>query len=184
MAVTEVTPWRRGEADEPLRLHGRLKLMVVDAAGNVTDEREGYNVICTTGYTVLAAAMTWSGLQDQASNLGLTTATYLTPLYGAVGSGAGTPAKSDTQLFTELGRQTVGAGASAPATATVSGLTTWMFFFPNPASTWTVTEAGVFANATSTANSGSMIDHWAFSPSISVPNTNGLVFQMSLEWGP
>jgi hypothetical protein len=169
---------------EPLRLHGRLKLMVVDGDGNVTDEREGYNVICTTGYTAMAAAMVWSGIQDQASNLGITSSTYLTPLYGAVGSGAGTPAKSDTQLFAELSRVTVGAGASTPATSTVSALTTWMFFFPTPTSTWTVTEAGVFANATSAANSGSMIDHWAFSPSISVPTSNGLVFQMSLEWGP
>jgi hypothetical protein len=169
---------------EALRLYGRLKLSVVDPDGFVTDEREGYNVICTTGYTVLAASMMWSGIQDQAANLGIANSTYLTPLYGAVGSGAGTPAKSDIKLFSELGRTTVGAGASTPATSTVSGLSTWMFFFSNPATTWTVTEAGMFANATTAANSGSMIDHWAFSPSISVPTTNGLVLQVSLEWGP
>lgn len=171
-------------AGEGLRLEGRLSLSVVDADGNEVERREGYNVVCTTGYTVIAQAMVWSGIQDQASNLGITTSTFLTPLYGAVGSGSGTPVKSDTQLFSELSRTTVGAGASGPATSTVPGLSTWMFFFPNPSSPWTVTEAGVFANATGTANSGSMIDHWAFSPSISVPTNSALVFQVSLEWGP
>jgi hypothetical protein len=171
-------------AGEGLRLEGRLSLSVVDAEGNEVDRREGYNVVCTTGYTVLAQAMVWSGIQDQAANLGITSSTFLTPLYGAVGSGSGTPVKSDTQLFAELSRTTVGASASSPATSSVAATTTWMFSFPNPSSPWVVTEAGVFANAAGTANSGSMIDHWAFSPSISVPVTNALVFQVSLEWGP
>lgn len=175
---------RTGRAAEGLRIAGRLSLAVVDADGNIVDRREGYNVICTTGYTVLAQALVWSGIQDQASALGITSATYLTPLWGAVGNGAGTPVKSDTALFSELSRTTVGAGASGPASSTVPGITSWMFFFPNPAVPWTVTEAGVFANATSAAGSGAMIDHWAFSPSLSVPTSNGLVFQVDLEWGP
>jgi hypothetical protein len=172
-------------AREGMSLNGRLKITVVDPeSGEVVDEREGYNVVCTTGWTVLAQAMVWSGIQDQALNLGITSPTYLTPLYGAVGSGTGTVSKSDTALFAELARTTVGAGASTPATSTISALSTWMFFFSTPPTAWTVGEAGVFANATSGANSGSMIDHWSFSPAISVPSTNALVFQMSLEWGP
>jgi hypothetical protein len=172
------------EAVEGLRLNGRLKLTVVDADGNTVDEREGYNVVCTTGYTVLAQAMVWSGLQDQATNLGITTATYLTPLYGAIGSGTAPVSKADTVLQDEVARTTVGAGASTPATSSVPGLSTWMFFFSNPGTTLAVGEAGVFANATSASGSGTMIDHWSFSPEISVPPTNALVFQMSLEWGP
>jgi hypothetical protein len=169
---------------EALNLRGHLTVRVVDADGDTVDEREGDNVICVTGYTALAAALVWSGLQDQAGNLGITSPTFLTPLYGAVGNGTGTPALTDTELFAELSRTTVGAGASTPATSSVSSLATWLFFFPNPATAWSVTEAGVFTGATSAANSGSMLDHWAFSPAISVPTTNALVLQVSLLLGP
>lgn len=174
---------QRAEAAEHLKLHGHLTLTVVDGDGAVVQEREGDNVICVTGYTAIAAALVWSGLEDQALNLGITSPTYLAPLYGAVGNGSGTPLLSDTQLFSELSRTTVGAGASTPATSSVSALATWMFFFPNPASTWTVTEAGLFTNATTAANSGAMLDHWAFSPVVSVPPTNAVILQVSLLIG-
>lgn len=165
-------------------MRGRLTLTVVDPWGNVRDERVGDNVICTTGYTAIAAALVWSGIQDQAANLGVTSPTYLTPLYGAVGNGAGTPAKADTQLFTELGRQVVGAGASTPATGSIASQATWLFYFGQPATTWTLTEAAVFANATSAVNTGTMLDHWAFSPNVTVPTTDTLILQVSLGFGP
>lgn len=169
---------------EGLRIAGRLSVTVIRPDGTVRDRREGDNVICTTGFTVLAAALVWSGIQDQAADLGVTTATYLTPLYGAVGSGGGTPVKADTQLFAELGRQTVGAGAAGPATPSIAAQATWLFYFPQPGATWTVTEAGIFAGATSAANSGTMVDHWAFSPSVTVPTTDTLLAQVSLALGP
>ncbi|WAL67153.1 hypothetical protein ORV05_05015 [Amycolatopsis cynarae] len=172
------------ELTDTLRLRGRLRLLVLDEDNRVVDEREGDNVICTTGYTALAAALVWSGVQDQATNLGVTNPTYLAPLYGAVGSGAGTPAKADTALFSELGRQVVGAGAASPATASIAAQATWLFYFPSPTTTWTVTEAGLFAGATATAGSGSMIDHWAFTPSVTISTTNALILQVSLLLGP
>lgn len=175
---------KRGRAHEGIELHGHLKLTVLDPDGGVVDERAGENVVCTTGFTDIAAALVWAGIQDQAANLGITSPTYLTPLYGAVGSGAATPVKSDTQLVSELGRQTVGGGASTPASSSVAALATWMFFFPNPTTNWTVTEAGIFAYATSAANSGSMLDHWAFSPTLSVLTTNTLILQVSFAFGP
>lgn len=152
-----------------------------DAAG---EHREGDNVMCTVGYGALAAALVWSGLQDQAAALGVTAATYLTPLYGAVGSGMGTPAKSDTALFAELGRQVVGAGASNPASSSIAAYCTWLFYFTSPATTWTVAEAGLFAGATSATGSGTMIDHWAFSPTLTVPTTDSLLLEISLLLGP
>lgn len=162
-------------------IKGRLSLTVLDEDENVVDFREGDNVMCTTGLTIIASALVWSGIQDQAANLGVTTPTYLTPLWGAVGSGSGTVAASDTLLFNELGRQTVGAGASTPATPTINSQTTWLFYFPSPATTWTVTEAGVFANGTSSAasvvNAGFMLDHWAVSPSVTVSTSNTLILQ-------
>lgn len=169
---------------EHVGFKGRLKLTVLDPDGKPSDVREGDNVVCTTGYTALAAALSWSGIQDQAANLGITTPTYLTPLWGAVGSGSTTPTKADTQLTAELGRETVTGNGATPATSTVPAQATWLFYFPNPASNWTVNEAGVFANATSTVNSGSMLDHWVFSPSVSVPTTNTLILEVSFLFGP
>jgi len=165
-------------------LRGRLSVSSVRPDGSVRDRREGRNVVCTTGYTALAAALVWAGIQDQAAALGVTSATYLTPLWGAVGSGAGTPLESDTALFAELGRETAGAGASSPATPSVAAEATWLFYFPQPAGTWTVTEAGAFAGGTSVAGSGAMLDHWAFSPAISVPVTDTILLQVSLLCGP
>lgn len=174
---------RASRTDRPL-LRGHLSATVLGPDGAVLDRRAGDNVVCTTGYTALAAALVWAGLQDQATNLGVQNPTYLTPLYGAVGSGSGTPVKADTQLFAELGRQVVGAGASSPATGSIAAEATWSFYFPVPPVTWTVTEAGIFAGATSGANSGSMVDHWAFSPSISVGTADSLILQISLALGP
>lgn len=169
---------------EGLPIRGRLALDVVRPDGTVREHREGDNVMCTTGYTAIAAALVWAGLQDQAANLGVQSPTYLTPLWGAVGSGVGTPAKSDTQLFAELARQIVGGGAASPATSSIAAEATWLFYFPQPASTWTVTEAGLFAAGASSANSGSMIDHWAFSPAVTVPTADTLILQVSLGVGP
>lgn len=166
-------------AREGIQIKGRLSVTVLDPDGNVVDYREGDNVTCTVGLTAIAAALVWSGIQDQAANLGVTAPTYLTPLYGAVGSGTGTVSAADTQLFSELNRTTVSAGASSPATSVINAQTTWQFYFPPPAVTWTVTEAGVFANATDVTNAGTLLDHWAFSPAVTVVTTNTLLLQVS-----
>lgn len=166
-------------------INGHLSLTVLDEAGAVVDRRDGSNVMCTNGLSAIAAALVWAGIQDQATSLGVTAPTYLTPLYGAVGSGSGTVSASDTLLFAELGRQTVGAGASSPATSSISAQATWLFYFPNPTSTWTVTEAGVFANgsasASSVASAGVLLDHWAFSPALTVTTANTLILQASFS---
>lgn len=164
-----------------LRVHGRLALTVVGPDGAVRGRREGDNVMCTAGLGVLAGALVWSGIEDQAANQGVTTPTYLTPLYGAVGNGTGTVDPSDTALFGELGRQPVGAGGSTPATSSLPALATYLFYFPSPSSTWTVTEAGAFANATTDPDAGTMLDHWAFSPSLTVTPADTLILQVSLQ---
>jgi len=168
-----------------LSLHGRLSLTVVKPDGTVRDHREGDNVMCTGGLSVLAGALVWSGIQDQAANQGVTEPTYLSPLWGAVGNGSGVPAASDTLLFNELSRVIVGAGASSPATASISAAITWLFYFPSPSVTWSVTEAGVFANGTSddstVVTAGTMIDHWAFSPTVSVPTSDTLILQATFS---
>lgn len=166
-----------------LGIHGRLKLTVLDEDKNVVDEREGDNVMCTNGLTVIANALVYSGIQSVASSIGVTTPTYLAPLYGAVGSGTGVVSAADTSLLTELGREPVEAGASTPATPTINAQYIWLFYFPSPPTTWTVTEAGVFANATSASTplsaAGVMLDHWLFTPSVTVTTANTLILQSS-----
>lgn len=170
-----------GSAAGTLRVHGRLALTVVGPDGAVHDRREGDNVMCTAGLGSLAAALVWSGIEDQAANQGVTSPTFLTPLYGAVGNGTGTVDPSDTALFAELGRQPVGAGGSTPATSSLPALATFLFYFPSPATTWTVTEAGAFANATADAGGGTMLDHWAFSPTLTVTPADTLILQVSFQ---
>lgn len=188
----------RIHAPGTIGIKGRLSVTVVDnawfdahrddtaaimrpPAAAVHDRQEGDNITCTNGLTAIAASLVWSGLQDQAANLGLTTATYLTPLYGAVGSGTGIVAASDTALFTELSRQTVGAGAYTPGTPSIPAQAVWLFYFPSPTTTWTVTEAGLFASAQNISGSGTMLDHWAFSPSVTVPTNDTLILQASFS---
>jgi hypothetical protein len=173
-----------GVSREGLSLEGRLALTVVKPDGTTRDRREGCNLVTTAGFGALASALVWSGIQDQAASLGVTAPTYLTPFWGAVGDGPGTPSEADTALFSELSRQTVGAGASSPATPSIAAQATWLFYFPPPVTEWTVTEAGAFANGTSTAGSGTLIDHWAFSPAVSVPASDSLLLQLSLLLGP
>jgi hypothetical protein len=179
-------------------MHGRITLTAVDAAWSaahrhdpaamaapppaaVRDRGEGDNVTCTNGLTAIAAALVWAGIQDQAANLGVTTPTYLTPLWGAVGNGAGTPSASDTALFAEIARQTAGAGASSPATPSIDGVATWLFYFPSPPVVWNLTEAGVFANGTSAAGSGTLVDHYAFSVPVTVTTTDSLILQVAFS---
>lgn len=200
MGVTEAL------GDGLVGFHGRLALTTVDADwlaehqavitaefqrtgrlvlpdDQVHEHRAGDNVMCTAGVTALAAALVWAGIQDQASNIGVTTPTYLTPLWGAIGTGTApvTVSAADTALSVEFSRTTVGAGASVPATASLPAQLTWLFYFPQPSSTTTVTEAGVFVNASGTPGAGTLLDHWAFSPTLPVPTSDTVLLQASFS---
>lgn len=147
----------------------------------VRDSRGGPNVTCTAGLTAFAAALNWSGVQDQAVALGYTTPVYLTPLYGALGNGTGTASASDTALFSEIARTTIGAGAPSPATSSISALCVWIFFFPPPATTWTVTEAGAFGLATSAAGSGTLLDHYVLPSPVVIQSPDAPILQIALS---
>lgn len=171
----------RADLPGSLRLHADITVSVIAPDGTVRASCSGPNVTCTNGLTAFAQALVWSGIEDQAANLGVTSATYLTPLYGAVGSGTGTAAASDTALFSELGRQTVGAGAASPATPGINATATWLFYFAPPSSAWTVTEAGVFASATSAAGSGTLLDHYMLATPVTVTSPNTVLLEVALS---
>ena len=170
-------------ADLPgsLRLHADITVSVIAPDGSVRASCTGPNVTCTSGLTAFAAALVWSGIEDQAANLGVTSPAYLAPLYGALGSGTGTAQAADTALFSELGRQTVGAGAASPATSSIAALCTWLFYFPPPPSPWTITEAGVFAGANAAAGSGTMLDHYMLATPVPVSSPDTALLQVSLS---
>jgi len=161
-------------------VHGLVTVRVVED-GEIVDEVSASNVVTLNGLTALAQALMWSGVQDQATILGMTTPIFLTPLYGAVGQGNGTPSNQDTALFSELARTTVTGGGSLQADSQNGAQTVWSFAFGITSQTWTITEAGVFANAS--PSSGTLVNH-AVLPSPVTKNPNAQIqLQISLTLG-
>ena len=160
---------------------GDMAALLDPPADVVHAQDSGENTMCTAGLSAMASALVWSGIQDQAANLGVTSPSWLTPLLGAVGSGTGVTDPSDTALYSELGRVTVGAGASTPGTSGIAAICSWLFFFPPPATSWTVTEAGVFAQATSTAGSGVLVDHYVLGTPVTVTSPDSVLLQVALS---
>jgi hypothetical protein len=72
-----------------LSVEGNVKVSVYDTSGHLVDQTANRNVITTAGINEIVQAVMWAGIEDQASNLGYTTPFFLTPLYGAVGTGLG-----------------------------------------------------------------------------------------------
>lgn len=142
-----------------LPVTGVLTASVFDPDGSLVDTVTAPNVMCTVGLTAIASALVYAGIADQAASLGVTSATILGPLWGAVGNGSGTPAAADVTLFSELGRGYASAGAYVPASPSAGAQVTWVCFFGTSSADWTITEAGVFAQASSAVNTGVLLDH-------------------------
>lgn len=129
--------------------------------GRMVAVRRVRNTPCLAGLNDLAAAVGWAGAQDQAATIGAQPA-FLTPLYGAVGTGSGTPAVTDTELFSELARTNVTAVVSSPLSDGAAVI--WQFqFSANPLS-YSITEVGLFTLASNEPNSGDLLDHALVSP--------------------
>ena len=110
--------------------------------GNEERRRTYKNVTCTVGRTQVMKAL--------ANNS--PAATYIE--YCALGTGAGTPAISDTTLFTELARKTFSYSTQSDNTAEFRA------FFTTSEANGTLTEIGHFLDdATGTANSGTLFNH-------------------------
>lgn len=125
---------------ETVRVKGRMTVTHLNAAGEVVGTRAYDNLICTGMDSLLAAF-----LNGEAPPLGT--------LYCAVGTGTTAPAYADVQLTTELARAAMSLNARA---LNIANLT---FLFTPAQANGTLTEAGVFVNASGTANSGTLINH-------------------------
>jgi len=108
--------------------------------GAVKSRRRYRNKVCNAGLGVL---MGWLNLENPT----------LTPIYGAVGTGSGTPAATNTALFAELARVQLSYNYRSTATTTLD------FFFTTSQGNGTLTEAGVFLGASGTSGSGSLLSH-------------------------
>lgn len=134
----------RPTLDETLHIAGRVRLLTLDLDGHLLDEREWRNVITTAGKQAILHLLG----NDGAVTVG---AQYL-----AVGTGAGTPAASDTALFSELARNPI-----TQATVSSGNLLLQTYFTSLQANgSWT--EAGLFgAGASGIINSGTLFGHVA-----------------------
>src|ERR1700747_2130540 len=113
----------------------------------------------------------------------------LTPIYGAIGTGNTTPTDSDTQLTAEVtpsenGRAVVYAGATgAAAGGGIDATVTWSFFYPIPSSNIVIAECGIFVNATSTTNSGTLLDHALISPTVTQTTSQTCTLALTISLG-
>lgn len=135
------------------------------------------NIATLAGLNDLAAAVGWAGAQDQAALIGAQPA-FLTPLYGAVGTGSGTPAITDTQLYDELARSTVSAVASSPLENGAAVI--FQFQFPVNSLPYTITEVGLFTLASVEVNSGDLLDHALVDPAFTWTNGETMTLAASL----
>lgn len=149
---------------------------------------EVQNVLCVNGLGILVSAINWSAIEDQNANMGSPfSTTYLAPIYGAVGTGNTAVVDTDTKLTTES-TNTVRAIAIAGATSAAShsnpATVAWSFIFGLPVSGSTVVaEAGVFVQATATADSGSILDHALISPTVTQTSTQILTVVATFSVG-
>ena len=167
-----------------LDLHG--KLIIETFKDDVcTSRHEAENTICIAGLTDVAAAISYLGVQDIATDIG-TSPVVITPIYGAIGTGDVTtvpPAVTDTQLVNEIGRATASASGYAPALGSNPGQSIWQFQFPinTSGTTYTLTEAGVFVLAQDITNDGDLFDHAAFNPTVQWPVGQFIVLSLQLS---
>lgn len=147
------------------------------------DTAENHNVMCYSGLSQMVSAINWAAIQDQNNNMGSPfSTTYMTPMYGAVGTGSPSPSFADVKLQTEYARNVVSSAGITNGTSGFNPSVIWLFLLSPPAVQQTITEAGVFLVASSTVNSGLMLDHSVFT-GITWSTTQLLTLSLTLSLG-
>ena len=113
---------------DSIRVKGTLKIVLADAQGNITDEREVPNLVVNVGKNFIASRMI--GTTDNIMS------------HMAIGTGTTAPAGGDTTLQTEAGRVALNSNVrTANAIAYVAT-------FPAGTGTGAITEAGILNDST------------------------------------
>jgi len=89
---------------------------------------------------------------------------------------------TDLTLYNELGRAQVSAVTSSPPGSSGTANTFYQFQFEAQTATFTLTEAGVFANASSTVGTGSLLDHALFIPQFTWTAGDTLTMTAEFTW--
>jgi hypothetical protein len=157
--------WDGMQPDELLR-----NLIVADA----DQEVEAPNIMCVNGLSQMIQSFLWSSIADQNVNMGSPyDATFMYPIYGAIGTGTVTtttssnpPASSDTTLMAEEARAICASGGATNASVGNDPQIVWSFLFGAPLVAQTISEAGVFLCATGAVNNGFLLDHALITPTV------------------
>jgi hypothetical protein len=178
--------WKDMDPHELLRL-----LEVADADQHV----EADNIMCVNGLTQMIQAMLWSSIADQNANMGSPyDATFMYPVYGAIGTGTVTntgppinssnpPAATDTTLIIEQARTIVASAGATNASIGGDPEIVWSFLFGAPVAPATITEAGVFLCATIAVNNGFLLDHALISPTVAQSTSQLLTLTVDITVG-
>lgn len=111
------------------------------------------------------------GLTNLANNLVSASPTYTLKVnYAALGSGTNTPAAGDTTLQTETYRNAIASTTNSTNVAYATA------YFNQTETTGTYREAGIFSNATGTANSGVLMSRVA----INITKTS--TQKLTIDW--
>lgn len=112
-----------------------------------------------------------SGKSSIARRLGNSESGYGRITYCSVGTGAGTPASSDTVMFTELYRKLVSV------VSYTSNVVTFTTYFATDEGNGTLTELGLFGDdATSTLDTGTLYAHTNITKTKTINDT------LTIEW--
>jgi len=102
---------------------GALKIVLADAQGNITDEREVPNLVVAVGKNFIASRMI--GTSDNIMS------------HMAIGTGTASPASGDTTLQSEAGRVTLNSNVRT------NNAIAYVATFPAGTGTGAITEAGI-----------------------------------------
>lgn len=178
--------WKDMNPHELLRL-----LEVADADQHV----EADNIMCVNGLSQMIQSLLWASIADQNANMGSPyDATYMYPVYGAIGTGTVTnltppingsnpPAATDSTLITEQARTIIASGGTTNASVGGNPEIVWSFLFAAPVSPQTISEAGVFLCATSTVNNGFLLDHALITPTVAQSTSQLLTLTVDITVG-
>jgi hypothetical protein len=120
------------QQQEDLKATGEVKIQLLDAAGNIKEERKVKNLVVTAGKTYIAARMQGSSIPTVMG-------------FMAIGTSPTTPAVGQTALQIEAGRVALASFSSSANQVTATAT------FPAGTGTGSITEAGIFnANSAGT----------------------------------
>lgn len=160
------------ETPEQFALDKKIK-QFKDAGLYYMDLVEQLNKLCRTEVKVIENLIPTVGRTMIANNLTSASPTNVMKItHCALGTNAAAPANGDTQLGTETYRNAIASITNASNIAYATG------FFTALEVTGTFAEAGIFSNATGTANSGILLSHVALS--VVKSNTETLTIDWTL----